>query len=412
MYIEFVEEGAAADVIYLDFAKAFDKVDHGILLQKLANLGVGGDVLRWIRGFLTNRWQAVKVNSSVSEPAEVVSGVPQGSVLGPLLFLIFVADIDLELQHAKSSSFADDTRILIRIEGMEDEQQMQSDLESIYRWTDLNNMKFNCSKFQHMRYGFTGGDRLETVYYSPDVEPIETCLDLKDLGVRMSCDGKFDLHINERCIKGTQMSGWIFRTFASRKVMPLMTLFKSLVLPIVEYCCQLWSPKQQGLIKRLESVQRQFTSNIPAVSDLTYLQRLKKLQIYSLERRRERYTIMYVWKIIQGSVPNLLGNDGLDLAEYSQRRGRYCKIPSLNNRSSAHVRTLKECSFSVSGPKLFNIMPRNVRDFNGSLHSFKNKLDKYLEVIADEPGVAGGNSLLIQIPLDRARWLSNLGPVT
>ena len=120
---------------------------------------------------------------------------------------------------------------------------------------------------------------------------------------------------------------------------------------------------------------------------------------------------MYVWKIIQGSVPNLLGKDGMELAEYSQRRGRYCKIPSLNNRSSAHVRTLKECSFSVNGPKIFNMMPRNVRDFDGSLHSFKKKLDKYLEVVADEPGVAGGNSLLIQIPLDRARWLCNLGPV-
>ena len=222
--LNILEEGACADVIYLDFAKAFDKVDHGILLRKIFNMGIGGDVLRWIGAFLRNRWQSVKVNNSMSRPTGVVSGVPQGSVLGPLLFLIFVGDIDTNLVHARASSFADDTRIMMGVTCTEHERQMQRDLDSIYRWTDNNNMKFNCSKFQHMRYGHKEGGELGTVYSSPDTEPIDLYKDIRDLGVTMSCNGKFEVHISEICTKGIQMSGWIFRAFATRKIKPLMIL--------------------------------------------------------------------------------------------------------------------------------------------------------------------------------------------
>jgi hypothetical protein len=146
-----LEEGAGVDVVYLDFAKAFDKVDHGVLFRKLRLLGVGGSLLRWIHNFLTDRVQAVAIGNSKSREARVKSGVPQGSVLGPILFLIHIADIDSELTHASTSSFADDTRVLMKITDGLDCERLQDDLSSIYDWALVNNMQFNGIKFEVMR---------------------------------------------------------------------------------------------------------------------------------------------------------------------------------------------------------------------------------------------------------------------
>ena len=150
--LNIMETGDSADVIYLDFAKAFDKVDHGILVRKLVKIGVGGPILTWINEFLTNRTQNVKVQGSISSGAPVISGVPQGTVLGPILFLIFVGDIDGDLKHAKASSFADDTRVVMRVGTQEEANNLQMDLNMLYQWSKDNNMEFNGGKFQHLRY--------------------------------------------------------------------------------------------------------------------------------------------------------------------------------------------------------------------------------------------------------------------
>ena len=131
------------DVIYLDFAKASDKVDFNILLQKVKMLGINGKILNWISSFLINRTQSLIVNAVKSNPVKVHSRVSQGSVLGPLLFLILIIDINQLLQHSTLSSFADDTKILKGISNSTDVINLQSDLQEIYQRSDDNNMKFN-----------------------------------------------------------------------------------------------------------------------------------------------------------------------------------------------------------------------------------------------------------------------------
>ena len=134
--------------------KAFDKVDHGILLNKLKKIGINGKIGVWIHNLLSNRQQCVAVNGTTSSEAQVRSGIPQGSVLGPLPFLIHISDINYEIADSTVSCFADDTRILLGIRDEEDTKMLQKDLHKLYKWADANNMKFNADKFENnMRYG-------------------------------------------------------------------------------------------------------------------------------------------------------------------------------------------------------------------------------------------------------------------
>ena len=404
--LNILETGSNADVIYLDFAKAFDKVDHGILIRKLAKIGVGGNLLIWIHEFLDNRKQIVKVANCQSGNECVISGVTQGTVLGPTLFLIFIGDIDEELEHAQASSFADDTRVVMKVSNDADFADLQSDLNVLYQWSVTNNMMFNGTKFQHLCYGPPQDGR---AYKTPQGEHIVKSADVKDLGITMSASADFETQVNDSAVKGSQMAGWILRTFQTRDPVPMMTLFRAMVLPLVEYNCQIWSPKKLFLIRKLESVQRHFTAKIAGTAGMSYGERLKYLNIYSLERRRDRYAIIYTWKIIQGLAPNLLGKYNIRYVDTNLRLGRYCLLPNLNHSAPLYVQTLKENSFCVHGPKLFNALEKNLRNFDGSLQTFKSKLDKFLATIEDaplvptEPQVATSNSLLDQVVRARLR---------
>ena len=155
-------------ILYLNFSKAFDKVDHAILLKKLSLIGIRGKVLKWIESFLTSRTQRVMVNGVLSEPAPVLSGVPQGSVLGPLLFLVLIGDIDSDILSSFVSSFADDTRLFRGITGVRDASSLQTDLEKVYQWAENNNMLYNNKKFEALRYGPDQVLKATTNYTAPD----------------------------------------------------------------------------------------------------------------------------------------------------------------------------------------------------------------------------------------------------
>ena len=184
--LRMLEAGENIDVIYLDFLKAFDKVDIGILLRKVKSLGITGKLGRWIHSFLTGRQQVVIVNGRKSKVSDVISGVPQGTVLGPLLFLIYISDIS-EGVKAKLKVYVDDTKVKRSIKDETEVEELQEDLETMYKWADTNNMTFNSAKFQLMRYGNNQDLKNETLYFTEQMEDVipefET---LKDLGVHMN----------------------------------------------------------------------------------------------------------------------------------------------------------------------------------------------------------------------------------
>ena len=164
LILEALESNAAVDVIYLDFSKAFDKVDHGILMQKLKKYNITGELGIWIHNFLLNRTQQVTVEKCLSTESQVISGVPQGSVLGPLLFLILLADIDQDVSSSAVSSFADDTRFLKKIEKLLDTLLLQKDLNTVYEWSKTNNMVFNSEKFEGITYTASSSNTVPHTY--------------------------------------------------------------------------------------------------------------------------------------------------------------------------------------------------------------------------------------------------------
>lgn len=392
--LRLLEEGENVDIIYLDFAKAFDKVDILITLKKLNNLRVTGKIGNWIYSFLNGRTQSVSVSLTKSEPKEVTSGVPQGSVLGPVLFLILIGDINSEVTSSFVSSFADDTRIGRGISRVEDVAILQNDLELVYDWAERNNMKFNIEKFECLRYGRHQEVQTCTAYHCHDVT-IGVKEEVRDLGIKMSSTGLFNRHIEESVESAKLLAGWIFRTFKTRMPDPMLSLWKTLVLPKLDYCSQLWSPNKAGAIQQLEMVQRSFVRKITGVNNLNYWSQLKMLKIYSLERRRERYTIIYVWKILEGLVPNVCSVlEGGIQSHFNIRLGRKCYLPSIKRRSPPYVKNLRENALNVRGPRLFNILPAEIRNITKCcVDAFKRKLDVYLRKIPDEPQVVGYTSM-------------------
>lgn len=408
-----LESGHNVDVIYLDFAKAFDKVDHGVLLHKLRCLGIKGKLGEWIYSFLTNRSQHVTANRSRSSRSMVTSGVPQGSVLGPLLFLVHIFDIDEHALHAFMSSFADDTRAAGAIANIEDHNKLQHDLDSVYTWSANNNMKFNNDKFEHMTYGYN--ECLKSIpYTAADGKNIPTANKVKDLGIYMSSNASFKEHIQTISAEATRMANWVLRTFITREPSVMLFLWKQLVLSRLEVGCPLWNPLNKGNIQSLEVVQKTFTRRLSRMEGLDYWQRLEKLKLYSLQRRRERYDIMYIWKIIEGKVPNISPVSNRQIRTYNHiRNGRMCIIPEPLRTARMQVKTLINSSFVVRAVKLFNAVPKDIREMsNCEIDTFKSALDTYIRTLPDKPALPGyytateSNSLLHVIPyVERMRFM-------
>ena len=386
-----LEQGHSVDVVYLDFAKAFDKVDHLVTMKKLKDLGISGKLGRWIHAFLTDRKQSVVVEGRKGHPKTVKSGVPQGSVLGPLLFLVLIGDIDQGVASAYVSSFADDTRVAHGVNTTQDIANLQTDLDAVYKWADDNNMQFNSKKFECLRYGTNAELRNSSEYLSDTGDTIKEVDYTRDLGVTMSSDGSFRKHITNVVTSANLMCGWILRTFITRNRIPMLTLWKSLVRSRIDYCCQLWYPTKTGDIQTIEQVQRSFIRKITGMHGLSYWEQLSELSLYSLERRRERYIILYVWRILENLTPNF--NDpekGGIKVKWNERRGRVCDVPSVSRQAPAAVQRARYSSFAIIGPKLFNSLPREVRNISGcEIDVFKRKLDKYLKTVPDEPLVVG-----------------------
>jgi ribonucleases P/MRP protein subunit RPP40 len=315
-----VDEGNAVDAVYLDFAKAFDKVPHQRLLRKLRNHGVTGKLLRWISNWLTGRRQRVAIQGSLSDWKPVTSGVPQGSVLGPVLFLVYINDLDSDILN-ELLKFADDSKLYGRANDSSDHSSIQNDLNKLGRWAVKWQMTFNVEKCKVIHFG----NKNKLHKYFLNGQALSDTDEETDLGVIITSDLKASSQCRNTYKKASRILGMINRTIRFKDRDILLSLYKSLVRPLLEYSTPAWSPHYIKDKELLERVQHRFTRMFYRLKSLKYEERLVELGIWSLEERRNRADLIEAFKIIKGLAGTSL-QCLFDLRNESKTRGHSLKL--------------------------------------------------------------------------------------
>jgi len=289
-----LNHGAAIDVIFLDFAKAFDRVPHERLLLKLELLGLGGALLTWLRSFLRGREQRVVLGSSCSDWVPVGSGVPQGSVLGPTLFAAYINDLPRLITNT-SKLYADDCKLI----GIADEpgcSSLQSDLDAVVEWCDIWVMQLNVKKCSVMHFG---RNNPRTSYSLSGSVLAKSSLE-RDLGVIVSPDLKFSEQSAAAAARASAVLATLKRCFLSRDVELWTALYKTYVRPHLEFAVQAWRPFLRRDCAMLEKVQKRATRIPLSIRGKCYEERLSRMGLTSLERRRTRGDVIQLFKLMRG----------------------------------------------------------------------------------------------------------------
>ncbi len=265
-------------------------------MLKIKQLGIVGIVHKWIENWLSNRKQRVVINSTASDRTPVTSGVPQGSVLGPVLFIIYINDIDVRLNNF-ISKFADDTKIGHSIITEYDRVSLHEDLRKISEWSQRWKMPFNANKCRILQVG----TRNQKFAYEMNGTKLESVQCVKDLGVKIVCSLKFSQQCKDAAGKTNRMLGFTNRNFSFKDKYVIIPLYNSLVRLHPEYVVQFWTPHHAKTIAKLEVVQRRAMKIIKSLRNKSCEERLARLNLLSLEKRRFRGKIIECFKINKGT---------------------------------------------------------------------------------------------------------------
>lgn len=302
--------GGQVDAIFMDLSKAFDKIDHSILLNKLHQLRINTCTIRLLQSYLENRTQIVCVYGAHSEPITPKSSVPQGSILSPLLFALFINDLP-HLINSNILLFADDLKIYLKICSQEDARKLQRDIDTIANWCRANNLELNIAKCNVMSFTRRTEATFQFFNYNINSTTLNRVQLIKDLGVFFDTKLSFENHIKNITKKAYRMLGFISRSL--NHFIQLHTyklLYFTYVRSNLEYCSPVWSPHYRTGIDMIERVQRRFTRSVfrrfhyPA--EANYFMRNVRLELLSLEDRRSTTDELTLYKINNGTINTTL----------------------------------------------------------------------------------------------------------
>jgi ribonuclease P/MRP protein subunit RPP40 len=379
---QWTDEGESVDVLYLDFRKAFDKVDHSRLMVKLAAAGVQGKLWQWLKDWLAGRRQRVVIGGEASDWLPVESGVPQGTVLGGPLFDVYVDDIDFYVLLLFLLKFADDTKNAARIKSQEDADRFQKDIDSLCKWASDWAMEFNTEKCKIMHIG-RNNPRFK--YFMNGVE-LSVTEEERDLGVWTESSLKPGLQCTKAAANANRLLGMILKSFHYRTKQSLVPLYKSLVRPKLEFAVAAWNPWLEKDIQCLEKVQRRLIRSLSNVRGTTYEEKLKDAGLTTLAERRKRGDLIEAFKTLNG-MNNVDRSAWFEIAPNDEAQpstrsntnvdeGREEKRPCVLIRERART-DLRNNSFRFRVGRAWNELPDNVRTAK-STNSFKNAYDSWL----------------------------------
>jgi hypothetical protein len=382
-----INKGYLVILILLDFAKAFDTVPHDELIGKLRAYGFDEHLVKWVENFLKNRKQRVVMGEIVTDWLEVLSGVPQGSVLGPLLFVIYINDMpDSVINLLKL--FADDTKLISIIKCEEDLVRLQQDLGTLSEWASEWKMSFNHKKCKYMRIGNNelAKQELKLTMSADNNEPhvLEETKEEKDLGVYLQNNLKWTANVDKACTKAYNSLGLLRKSFKTwTNVRTFRILYTAFVRPHLEYAPQVWNSLTSKDIKKLEKVQKRATKLVPQLRNLRYEERLLNLGLTTLADRRVRGDLIQMYKIRTGrNVIELISPSTSSNVESLQLGDG--PASSVRNRRRSNIRVVKEFVKNCSVREKF-YSNRVVDPWNGlsneivesnSVNHFKKQYDR------------------------------------
>lgn len=354
------------DVVYLDYEKAFDRVPIRRLLLKLEHFGIRGKLHTWLSDFLINRKLRVRVGDDLSENRPVHSGVPQGSVIGPIIFGIYLTDFRATLQMMYSL-FADDAKIIGN--PLTQHPDLQDDLDRITAWTQDWLLSLNVDKCSVLHIGKENPRKKYTIQGNALIS-VKT---QRDLGVVITEDLKWEAHIITIVKRANSLLYTINKAFSHITPELFLKIYKTYVRPMLEYAYQIWSPYFKKDIDLLERVQRRATKMPTALRNKSYETRLDKLGLSTLQERRERGDLIETFKILNAfyNVPRL--QDMFSLANTTNLRGHSKKL--YHNKFKQNPRRHFLTNRVVES---WNSLPSDVVNAV-SVNTFKNKLDDHIK---------------------------------
>ena len=374
-----VDKGGVIDVILLDYSKAFDVVCHQILLKKLHCIGIDGQLLKWIESFLSDRTMQVCVKGEYSSQRAVLSGVPQGSVLGPLLFLVYINHIGSKLS-GNYKIFADDLKLYacvgqgsVAAGSSVGNGSMQDDINVLHDTSVSWGLNLNREKCAVLRFSRNFRDRQPAEYHLNSA-PLSVCDSHIDLGVTVDTSLKFHQHISSVAHKSAGLCQSFLKATVCRTPEFMLFFFTTHVRPIIEYASCVWNTGYVEDLRRLERTQRRWTKHVKGLEELPYSERLRQLDLFSVQGRLLRADLIQYWKIFHEK-SSICPDSLFTLSTSTGTRGHKLKIQVP--RSSTEIRRR---SFSHRQIAMWNSLPEHVVAAS-DLSTFKRLL---VETVSDK----------------------------